>query len=61
LETARAHALYRENIDIFYNNLEMLFNLYNYHAGKIWNCDKTRAHAGKDGGGMVIAKRGSHS
>jgi hypothetical protein len=32
LETARAQALSRENVDSFYNNLETLFNLHDYPA-----------------------------
>jgi hypothetical protein len=61
LDTARARALSRENVDSFYSNLETLLNLHNYHVQRIWNYDETGAQAGRDGGAMVIARRGSQS
>jgi hypothetical protein len=59
LEIARAHALYQENVDSFYDNLVTLYSTHNYPPDRIWNCDKTGAQAGREGGGIVIAKRGS--
>jgi hypothetical protein len=61
LETARTRALSRENVDSFYDNLEILYSLNSYPPDRIWNCDETGAQAGRDGGGMVIAKRGSRA
>jgi hypothetical protein len=57
----RARALSKENVDSFYDNLETLYKRNNYPPDRIWNCDKTGAQAGRDGGEMVIAKKGSRA
>jgi hypothetical protein len=40
LETARARALSRENVDSFYDNLETLYGIHNYPPERLWNCDE---------------------
>jgi hypothetical protein len=57
LETAHARALSRENVDSFYENLQTLYSSHNYPPERIWNCDETGAQAGREGRGMVIAKK----
>ena len=59
LETARARGLCAANIKSFYDNLESLCTLHNYSPDQIWNCDESGAQAGRNGGGVVIARRGA--
>jgi hypothetical protein len=61
LETAHARALSRKNVDSFYDNLKTLYSSHNYPPERIWNCDETGAQAGREGGGIVIAKKGSRA
>jgi hypothetical protein len=48
-------------VDSFYDNLETLYRLHNYPPERLWNCDEIGAQAGREGGGMVIAWRGSRA
>ena len=59
LETARARGLCAENIKSFYDNLQSLLTLHQYSADRIWNCDESGAQAGRNGGGVVIARKGA--
>jgi hypothetical protein len=59
LESARPKGLCEENVRNFHENLQHLYNLYNYLADRIWNCDESGAHAGRNGGAVVIARRGA--
>jgi len=43
----------------FYRNLQKLYDIHKYEASQIWNYDESGAQVGKDGGGYVLAKRGS--
>ena len=61
LETVRARALLRENVDSFYDNLDTLYSSYNYLPKRIWNCNETGAQNRREGRGMVIAKKGSRA
>lgn len=58
LEFARAKGLCAENVASFYNNLEQAYQAQNYPPDRIWNCDESGAQAGRNGGGLVWAKRG---
>jgi hypothetical protein len=59
LEIARARSLCRDNVKIFYDNLETLYNLHQYTPDRIWNYDESGAQAGKNGGRVVIARTGA--
>ena len=59
LEFARAKGLCAENVASFYNNLEQAYQTHNYPPEHIWNCDESGAQAGRNGGGLVWAKKGS--
>ena len=59
LEFARAKGLCAENVASFYNNLEQAYETQNYPPERIWNCDESGAQAGRNGGGLVWAKKGS--
>jgi hypothetical protein len=59
LETARARGLCRDNVKSFYDNLVTLYNLHKYSPDRFWNCDESGAQAGKNGGGVVIARTGA--
>ena len=48
-------------VEILCGNLENLYMTYNYPPCHIWNCDKSRVHAGRSGDATVLAKRGSMS
>jgi len=37
----------------------MLYEKNHYESHQIWNCDESGAQVGKDGGGYVIAQKGS--
>ena len=56
LDTARAKGLCKENVASFYNNLEKLYSMHGYSPDRVWNCDESGTQAGKNGGGLVIAK-----
>jgi hypothetical protein len=58
LEIARAKGLCKDNVASFYDNLETLYSRHKYPPDRIWNCDEFGAQAGKNGGGVVIAKTG---
>ena len=59
LEVARERGLCEINVKSFYNNLEVLYDKNKYSPDRIWNCDETGAHAGKNGGGVIIARTGA--
>ena len=59
LEGARAKGLCEDNVRSFYENLQQLYDLHKYTPDKIWNCDETGAQAGRNGGAIVIARRGA--
>jgi hypothetical protein len=59
ITTARARGLYRDNVRSFYENLQTLYSLQKYTPDCIWNCDEFDAQAGKNGGGVVIARTGA--
>ena len=59
LDTARAKGLCAENVSSLYDNLESLYSLHQYPPSRIWNCDESGAQAGRNGGAIVIAKRGA--
>jgi hypothetical protein len=62
LEVNRARGLCPENVRSFYHNLHTLYELYKYGPERIWNCDESGAHAGRNGGGtLVFAKRSSRA
>ena len=61
LEIARAKGLCAENIKSFYSNLSSLYDKEKYPPYRIWNCDETGAQAGRNGGGLVWAKKGTRS
>jgi hypothetical protein len=48
-----------KNVKSFYDNLQTLYSMHNYSPDRIWNCDESRAQAGKNKGGVVIAKTGA--
>lgn len=60
LETARARGLCKENVRTFYENLQQLYDLHKYTPDRIWNCDESGVQAGRNGGAVVIARRGAH-
>ena len=59
LEVAGAKRLCELNVRSFYDNLEAWCNMNEYSPDRIWNCDETSAHAGKNGGGVIIARTGA--
>lgn len=61
LEIARAKDLCAENIKSFYSNLSNLSDKEKYPPNRIWNCDETSTQAGRSGGGLVWAKKGTRS
>jgi hypothetical protein len=61
LEFARAKGLCPENVASFYINLEHMYMTHNYPPENIWNCDKSGAQVGRNGGGLVWALRGSRT
>lgn len=61
LDQKRARSLCPLTVGSFYSNLQHLYDIHNYSPDHIWNCDESGAQAGKDGGGYVIAKKGSRA
>jgi hypothetical protein len=61
LETGRARGLCKESVQSLYSNLELLYSNHHYEAHQIWNADESGAQAGRNGGGMVVAKTGSRN
>ena len=47
------------NVSSFYNNLEALYAMHKYSPDRIWNCDESGAQAGRNGGGIIIARTGA--
>jgi hypothetical protein len=61
LDCARARGLCPENVASFYSNLEKLYRIHRYLAENIWNCDESGAQVGRNGGGLVWARKGSQT
>jgi hypothetical protein len=59
LESARAKILCEENVRNFFENLQHLYSMHEYSHDRIWNCDESGAQAGRNGGAIVIARRGA--
>jgi len=59
LPLSRAKNLCLKIVASFYNNLEVLYKKNNYEATHIWNCDESKVQVGRDGGGYILAKKGS--
>ena len=60
LEASRAKGLCKENVQSFYDNLNHLYTLHKYPPKRVWNYDESGVQAGRNGGGIVIARKGSH-
>ena len=58
MESARASRLCQENVQGLYGNLQHLYSLHQYSPDRIWNCNESGAQAGRNGGAIVIARRG---
>jgi hypothetical protein len=61
LEFARARGLCPDNVASFYRNLEQLYRTHRYPLHNIWNCDESGTQAGRNGGELVWALRGSRT
>jgi hypothetical protein len=61
LEFARTRRLCPGNVASFYRNLEQLYKTHRYAPQNIWNFDESGAQAGRNGGGLVWALRGSRT
>jgi hypothetical protein len=61
LEFVRVRGLCPENVASFYANLQDLYSKHRYPMHNIWNCDESGTQAGKNGGGLVWARRGSQT
>jgi hypothetical protein len=61
LDQARIKGLCIESVQSFYSNLERLYTVYQYTPSRVWNCDESEAQAGRNGGGVVLAKVGSRT
>jgi hypothetical protein len=61
LDTGRARGLCKESVLSLYSNLEYLYSRHHYEAHQIWNADESGAQAGRNGGGMVIARTGARN
>ena len=59
LEASRAKGLCKDNVQSFYDNLDHLYTLHKYPPERVWNCDESGVQAGRNGGGIVIARKGS--
>jgi hypothetical protein len=59
LESARAKGLCEENVRSFFENLQHLYSMHEYQPDRIWNCDESGGQAGRNGGAIVIARRGA--
>lgn len=56
LEAGRARGLCPDSVASFYANLSLLYDTHGYGAHQVWNCDESGAQAGRNGGGLVLAK-----
>ena len=59
VEAGRARGLCLDSVASFYANLAVLYDAHGYVPHQVWNCDKSGAQAGHNGGGLVLAKTGS--
>ena len=48
-------------VQVFYENLENLYNKHHYQSSEIWNVDESRANASKNGVERVFAAKGTRS
>jgi hypothetical protein len=60
LDAGRARGLCPKNVSTFYKNLEYMLQ-QGYELSYIWNYDKSRVQAGRNGGGRDLAKKGMRS
>ena len=49
----------QRNAQSFYDNLNHLYTLHKYPPERVWNCDESGVQAGRNGGGIVIVRKGS--
>ena len=61
LEIARARALCPISAESLYANLERLYTTHSYPPTHIWNYNESGVQAGRAGGAIVLARRGSRS
>ena len=59
LEVARARALCLITAETLYAILERLYAAYSYSSSHISNCNESGVQAGRSGGAIVLARRGS--
>jgi hypothetical protein len=56
-----AKRLCLNNVATFYYNLQHAYDLHNYDASKIWNCNEFGAQVDHNGGALVLTKARSKS
>ena len=56
---ARARNMCPAIVAGFYANFEYLYLLHNYPKSHIWNCDESGVQVAKNGGAIVLAKKGN--
>ena len=61
LEVNRVKNLCPSMVQVFYENLENLYNKYHYQPSEIWNVYESKANASKNGVGRVFAAKGTRS
>jgi hypothetical protein len=61
LKIGHAKGLCLHNVATFYDNLQHAYDLHNYDASKIWNCDEFSAQVGHNGCALVLPKARSKS
>jgi hypothetical protein len=61
LKIGHAKGLCLNNVATFYDNLQHAYDLHNYDASKIWNCDEFSAQVDRIGGALMLTKARSKS
>ena len=61
LELNRTKNLCPPMVQVFYENLEKLYNQHQYQPSEIWNVDESRTNARKNGIGKIFAQKGIRS
>lgn len=61
LDKSRARGLCKENVQSFYSNLSKLYDMHAYPPSRVWNCDESGCQAGRNGGCLVLARKGARS
>jgi hypothetical protein len=62
LEEKWARNSFPQNVASLYRNIKILYVAHAYVPNHIWNCDKSRAQVGRNGGGkLIFATNGSRS